>query len=119
VAAVHLARRHPEVKTLALLAGTTDAGGEAFLETNPGKSVLVSDRPAAWSAVAGWSGRRNRDWHPERNRAPVRASWVHCRRSSLTAQDRGPLVHGSTLQVEMRRAEREGDAPPAVRRGSQ
>lgn len=33
--AVQLARRHPEVKTLVLLAGTTDGDGEAYLEQSP------------------------------------------------------------------------------------
>ncbi len=33
--AIHLARRHPEVRTLVLLAGNTDRAGETFLADNP------------------------------------------------------------------------------------
>lgn len=40
--AVQLARRHPEVKTLVLLAGTTNAAGEQFLAQSPWLPVFAS-----------------------------------------------------------------------------
>lgn len=38
--AVHAARRHPEVRTLVLLSGATDAEGEAFVKNSPRIPVL-------------------------------------------------------------------------------
>ena len=40
--AIQLARRHPEVKTLVLLAGGTTAAGEQFLAQSPWMPVLAS-----------------------------------------------------------------------------
>jgi len=38
--AVHAARRHPEVRTLVLLSGATDAEGEAFVKNSPRTPIL-------------------------------------------------------------------------------
>ena len=40
--AIQLARRHPEVRTLVLLAGNTDAEGETFLADNPWLPVFAA-----------------------------------------------------------------------------
>jgi dienelactone hydrolase len=40
--AVQTARRHPEVKTLVLLSGTTDEGGRAFLQASGALPVFIS-----------------------------------------------------------------------------
>jgi len=40
--AIQLARRHPEVRTLVLLAGNTDADGEDFLAANPWLPVFAA-----------------------------------------------------------------------------
>jgi pimeloyl-ACP methyl ester carboxylesterase len=38
--AVHAARRHPEIRTLVLLSGATDAEGEAFVKSSPTIPIL-------------------------------------------------------------------------------
>ena len=40
--AIQLARRHPEVKTLVLLAGTTNAAGEQFLAQSPSLPIFAA-----------------------------------------------------------------------------
>jgi dienelactone hydrolase len=40
--AIQLARRHPEVKSLALLSGNTDLGGRTFLRQSAGIPILLS-----------------------------------------------------------------------------
>ena len=40
--AIQLARRHPEVKTLVLLAGTTNAAGEQFLAQSPSMPIFAA-----------------------------------------------------------------------------
>lgn len=50
--AVQLARRHPEVKTLALLAGNTNRDGERFLEASPWMPLLAVAADDDGGAVA-------------------------------------------------------------------
>jgi len=38
--AVHAARRHPEIRTLVLLSGSTDAEGEAYIQDSPKVPIL-------------------------------------------------------------------------------
>jgi len=49
--AVHAARRHPEIRTLVLLSGGTDAEGEGYIKNSPAVSILGvasdEDRDAA------------------------------------------------------------------------
>ena len=49
--AVHAAQRHPEIRTLVLLSGGTDAEGEAYIKNSPNVSILGAasneDRDAA------------------------------------------------------------------------
>src|SRR5512147_460797 len=40
--AIQLARRHPEVKTVVLLSGTTDAAGEEYLARSPWLPILAA-----------------------------------------------------------------------------
>jgi dienelactone hydrolase len=65
--AIQLARRHPEVKTLVLLAGGTNAAGEQFLAQSPSLPIFASAAHDDGRAVEGmrWllgfsSGRANR-----------------------------------------------------------
>ncbi len=49
--AIQLARRHPEVKTLALLAGSTDTDGQTFLAETPWMPILGSASRDDFGAV--------------------------------------------------------------------
>lgn len=59
--AVHAARRHPEIRTLVLLSGGTDAEGEAFIKNSPKVPILGAaseedaDAAAAIKKVVGLS----------------------------------------------------------------
>lgn len=51
--AVHASRRHPEVRTIVLLSGGTDAEGEAHIRSSPGLPVLgVASQDDANAAAA-------------------------------------------------------------------
>ena len=51
--AVHAARRHPEIRTLVLLSGGTDAEGEAFIKDSPKVPILgvASDEDSGAAAA--------------------------------------------------------------------
>ncbi len=51
--AIQLARRHPEVRTVALLAGNTDAEGEDFLAASPWLPVFAAAARDDFGAVPG------------------------------------------------------------------
>lgn len=59
--AVHAARRHPEIRTLVLLSGGTDAEGEAYIKSSPKIPILGAaseedaDAAAAIKKVVGLS----------------------------------------------------------------
>lgn len=50
--AIHLARRHPEVRTLVLLAGNTDRAGETFLADTPWLPIFAAAAHDDGDAVA-------------------------------------------------------------------
>src|SRR5215471_2638203 len=50
--AIHAARRHPEVKTLVLLSGGTDADGEAFIKNSAKMPILGAASEEDTSAAA-------------------------------------------------------------------
>jgi len=50
--AVHAARRHPEIRTLVLLSGGTDAEGEAYVKDSPGIPIFGAASEEDTSAAA-------------------------------------------------------------------